>query len=574
MIVFKDHRDFEDREYFIRNICSYIDQIQRNVKPDYSTLVSLLIEVSEFETGITDVFEIDDHNINIPVQLSHEITCASAQLVYDAWVNRERSDYHLEVIKNGIAKLSSFSIPDKIPVCVSEGYAFYGLYPEMYLEAALDFVRINPKKEIVCIGLRSIGTSLCALVDTVLNNNGCRAWSFTVRPKGHPFDRKTDFSHSVKEKLLKGGEKIIAVIDEGPGLSGSSIGGTLEKLIESGVPKNQIVIFPSWNPDGEGFVSEKAKRLWPQFKKITKDFSDIWMVNKKLENMLGMKITHDFSAGNWRKYLFKDESEYPAVNSYHERRKFLLVDENKRPYIAKWVGLGRYGERIIERAEKISRYAFTPPIYDKKYGFVILPFLFGNPVMASDIRDQLLRFSIEYFSALKKHSFGALTAPYEKMKEMIILNIIEGIGEAHLKEINRIEKITKGMYESDIVSVDGRVLPHEWIYTGERYFKVDHLEHHGDQFLPGCQNVLWDLAAFCIEFDLDKEKQKEYLRYYLEKNEEKCFSERFQFYTIAYLAFRLGFTKLAADSLKENIDGKRFEIEANKYKSKLISALS
>lgn len=573
MIVFKDHHDFNSKEHFIRSIYSYIDQIQYKIKPDYSTLVSLFIEVSEFETGISDVFEKED-DISTPVHWSHDITLASAQLVYDSWGNHEKSDHLLEVIKRGIAQFSSFTIIDRIPVCESEGYAFYGLYPEMYMEAAIEFARINPKKEVVCIGLRSIGTSLCALVDTVLNNNGCRAWSFTVRPKGHPFDRKINIPLSVKEKILRGGEKIIAVIDEGPGLSGSSIGGTLQKLIESGVTKNQIVLFPSWNPDGEGFISESAKKLWPQFRKVTKDFSDIWIVNKKLENMLGMRITHDFSAGNWREYLFKDESEYPSVNSHHERRKFLLIDENKRRFIAKWVGLGRYGERLVERAEKLNRYDFNPHIFDKKYGFVIFPFLSGHPVMVNDMCDQLLKFAVDYFTALKKQLPGVLSAPYEKMKEMIYLNVIEGIGEAHLKEINIIEKITKGMYESDIVSVDGRVLPHEWIFTGDRYFKVDHIEHHCDQFFPGCQNILWDLAAFCIEFDLDKEKQKEYLSYYLERNAEKCFFERFQFYTIAYLAFRLGYTKLAADSLKETADGKRFDNQTDKYKNKLISALS
>lgn len=51
------------------------------------------------------------------------------------------------------------------------------------------------------------------------------------------------------------------VIDEGPGLSGSSICGTLEKLLKIGIAAEKIVIFPSWNPDVNRFVSEKAKNV-------------------------------------------------------------------------------------------------------------------------------------------------------------------------------------------------------------------------------------------------------------------------------------------------------------------------
>src|SRR5215217_4658376 len=65
----------------------------------------------------------------------------------------------------------------------AEGYAFYALYPESYLEAARRS-GLGPRTAV--IGIRSIGTGLAALVAAVLRT----PLPVTVRPVGHPYRRE------------------------------------------------------------------------------------------------------------------------------------------------------------------------------------------------------------------------------------------------------------------------------------------------------------------------------------------------------------------------------------------------
>ena len=81
-------------------------------------------------------------------------------------------------------------LPEQHRGTAPEGYAFYCLYPEMYRDAALRFFREQGASSSVVIGIRSIGASLSTVVaDTVQ-----AVWRFTVRPRGHPFDRELRLS--------------------------------------------------------------------------------------------------------------------------------------------------------------------------------------------------------------------------------------------------------------------------------------------------------------------------------------------------------------------------------------------
>jgi hypothetical protein len=116
-----------------------------------------------------------------------------------------------------------------------EGYAFYAVYPKLYAQAA----RSAPRRMQV-IGIRSIGTSLAAVVAAACGG----PVPITVRPRGHPFDRRVTLPRIDPRRHF-------AVVDEGPGLSGSSFISVAEALLEQGVPLSRIHLFPSHgNPPG------------------------------------------------------------------------------------------------------------------------------------------------------------------------------------------------------------------------------------------------------------------------------------------------------------------------------------
>ena len=52
------------------------------------------------------------------------------------------------------------------------------------------------------------------------------------------------------------------------------------------------------------------------------------------------------------------------------------------------------------------------------------------------------------------------------------------------------------------VAVDGRHHPHDWIDAGQQVMKVDALDHHADDFLPGCRDIAWDIAGACVELQV------------------------------------------------------------------------
>ena len=111
-------------------------------------------------------------------------------------------------------------LPAEISSKRAEGFALYSLYPESYLEAvrAAAFDPVGPTR---VIGIRSVGAPLAAVVVA-----GLEATSppLTVRPVGEVPDRKLALAEDLAAELLTDANSVrFAVVDEGPGLSGSSL---------------------------------------------------------------------------------------------------------------------------------------------------------------------------------------------------------------------------------------------------------------------------------------------------------------------------------------------------------------
>jgi hypothetical protein len=124
------------------------------------------------------------------------------------------------------------------------------------------------------------------------------------------------------------------------------------------------------------------------------------------------------------------------------------------------------------------------------------------------------------------------------------------------------------------VALDGRMQAHEWIHTGMGYIKTDAFDHHDDHFFPGCQDIAWDVAGAAIELGLDGGAKCFLLERYRSLSGDRTVTARLPHYTLAYLAFRLGYCRLAASVLGEVPDGLRFTNAANGYADLLRRELS
>ncbi|MCU1273833.1 MAG: hypothetical protein JWO48_1264, partial [Bryobacterales bacterium] len=342
-----------------------------------------------------------------------------------------------------------------------------------------------------------------------------------------------------------------AVVDEGPGLSGSSFGSVAEKLAELGVADDRIVLFPSRETDGSAFLNARARERWPRHRKYCKSFEDVF----------GNKAGVDISAGKWRTLFCSHQDEYPAVQPEHERRKYIGV--NGKRTLGKFAGLGQYGRRSFDRAVALANAGFTPRPIAIEDGFLLSDFASGRPVAGADMHCELLDQMSAYLIHLARHYSQVTPAPYDELCEMIELNVREGVGELNFA----LERFKGAVGGSSTVEIDGRMLPHEWIECENGFLKTDATDHHADHFFPGCQDIAWDVAGALAEFDWS-EAAKEYFVDRIASHDH-AIRARLPFYAVAYLSYRLGYSKMAEDALCGSPDGARFSALRKRYTNML-----
>ena len=399
--------------------------------------------------------------------------------------------------------LRALDLPPRIRIRPQEGFAYYALYPEQYVRAARRFERERQPSRCVVVGIRSIGTTLSAAVARALE---CPAESVTVRPHGHPFDRRVELRPELRAWLAeRAASAWFLLVDEGPGISGSSFAAVADALSACGVPDERIVFFPSYEPDVASLRSERAKARWARHAVYVEPFDE---AAHRPEGAL------DLSGGAWRSLLGAED--VPVVPA-HERRKYLHGG-----VLRKFSGLAHYGESRLARAERLER--FVPRAIGLEEGFLLTQWVEGRPAVGVD--EHLLDVMAAYLDHLGRDFRTGRAASYDKLVEMIRVNT--GLEVDPPKDAG------------ELVAVDGRMLPHEWILTAEGWKKTDALDHHDDHFFPGCQDIAWDIAGASVEFGVDAELL-------LRRIKGVDVRGRLGFYRTAYLAYRIGYCAMAGE---------------------------
>lgn len=514
----------------------------------------LLISFGELESGVADALcperEAPDEALRVMSDATQDIGGALYRGdAARAW--------------RAVDTVRALRLPQCVLVTVPEGYAYYALYPEAYVEAAREFYRAERPAAATVIGIRSIGTSLSGAVAGTLAELGCETRSFSVRPRGHPFDRRIAATPEFEAEVRRWSHSWFAVADEGPGLSGSSFASVAAWLSSLGIPDGRVVFFPSWMPDGSGFVSETARERWGRHRKYSVPFEAVWR-----PPWPGMD---DLSAGKWRSLSYQRQTDYPAVNPHHERRKYLRPGRQR--LLLKFAGLGEHGRSKLTLASQSGETGFCPApegLYD---GFLATRFEEGRPLTAADANAALIETFAEYLAFRRRAMPGQRGASFDELLEMAAVNSREGLGEGAEGAIELLERFRPIAGEESAVAIDGRMLPHEWLATPRGYVKTDALDHHDDHFFPGNQDIAWDLAGCAIEFRLPPEAERRLLATYARLAADEGVWRRLPFYKASYAAFRLGYATISARALAGSEDAARFEQLAREYAQALGRAL-
>ncbi|MGA0604795.1 hypothetical protein ACO2Q0_02240 [Phenylobacterium sp. VNQ135] len=406
--------------------------------------------------------------------------------------------------------LAEHALPSGLIVKEPEGYAFYAVHPEAYAAAARQVAWPSPP---LVIGLRSIGLGLAAAVAEAA---GAQAM-VSLRPVGAPFRREIRVSDALR-RLLTTHEGPFAVVDEGPGLSGSSIGAVLAALEDLGAAPERIVVFPSHDGEPGSEASSGIRRRWRAVRKaaptaasITGLFDDLTGAPDGIE---------DLSAGAWR-----EGARLPAFPQ-QERLKFRLTTPSG-VYLAKFAGLGEPGEAKLALARRLRRdTGMTAGPIALRRGFLLSRWIEG--AAARPTRSELTS-----YLRVRAQQPALPGAGPEELAEMVRVNA----AELGLKL-----DVAPPRLAGRPVAVDGRLHAWEWLRDGAgRLFKTDAVDHHRAHDLIGGQDIAWDVAGAAVEFELS-ETDLAALARAVDADEDLV-----RLHRMAYPAFQAGLWTFAGD---------------------------
>jgi hypothetical protein len=431
--------------------------------------------------------------------------------------------------------VSRVPVPERLELSRPEGFAYYALHPSAYARV-LDHLPELPE-DLVVIGIRSIGTTLSAVTAAAARLRGARVLRLTVRPAGHPYDRETRFTpeqmHAIRDALAR--DAAFLVVDEGPGLSGSSFLSVAEALERAGVPRERITLVCGHAPDPEALCSANAAQRWRRFHSVS--------AGQELQGPAEAGIF--LGGGEWRKRLLKSSSEWPESWISMERLKYLSVSEPWRLF--KFAGLGHYGTPIMEREQAVAGAGFGPAPRQESDGFISYPWLDGHPASARDLSAQVLTRLAEY-CAFRVHAFPANGSDNAALQQM---------AEHNLDQMGLSLHVTLKL-ERPVIA-DGRMQPHEWIRTARgELFKTDSGSHGDDHFFPGPTDIAWDLAGAIVEWRMAPHQAMEFMERYRRASGDDA-GGRIRDFVHAYAAFRWAYCTMAGNAMAGTPEQERLE---------------
>jgi hypothetical protein len=434
------------------------------------------------------------------------------------------------------------ALPYTVTVSPPEGFSYYALQPLDFAAVALHCVR--PGDAVAVIGIRSIGTTLSAIVKAALEARGCMVGRITVRPTGHPYDRRIAFDAQQREWVEKhSGSAKFLVIDEGPGRSGSTFLSVAEALVSAGIDQERITLVGSREADPEALCASAAAVRWNKFKFLA-------AANQHSR-------FHDCSyigSGEWRRVFMPQRSAWPACWPQMERLKFLSED---RKLLYKFEGLGRVGDAVRNRAGKVAEAGFGCPVQDAGDGFSAYTVIPRSALTAQDLSSDLLE-RIAQYCAFRASEFSASGLRPDALAEMLRFNLQR---ELHID------------FEPDgdllacpaPVFADARMQPWEWIGGGSEVLKTDVSTHGDDHFFPGPTDITWDLAGAAVEWNMDR-NAVEFLLTRFHNLTGLDVKPRFGLFRLTYNVVQMAYSKMAISTVAGTEEEPRLQEAYRRYR--------
>jgi hypothetical protein len=488
-------------------------------------------------------------------------------------------------------ELSTFpgALEDVLDVKVPEGFAFHGLHPTQYVRAARavadELVGTKERGLVLVVGLRSIGTALSAVVLAELRRLGVAAERTTVRPIGHPtsrelpsFDRADVLPRPDGMQLLRA-----LVVDEGPGLSGSSMVAVARCLVRSGVDRHRVRFLPGHAGSPGPRASRSVRAWWSRTPRIVfppPTEAILRRVAEAVAARTGESIVdvEDLSGGLWRRAVYASKARWPAVWVERERPKYRFTSARGRRWLVKLHGHPWTTPRVITAVERayeevrdVAELGYGARPVGAWEGWLVVPWIEGEPLDASAwsegvqgrVADYLSRrtgrllFGTELFDALE-HLRRLLVVNAETLVGPRIAAYLEALASAPLDEAAHGKVLTRRY-------ADGHVAPHEWLRGLDGTIsKVDVTGHDLDHTGIGVLPEVWDLAGVVVEWSLGPERAGAFLGDWEGRSGRRADPGLLEIAIAAYAAVRAAQSTVALEGWARSDDEERARLEADR----------
>lgn len=482
---------------------------------------------------------------------------------------------------SSIEEIAGLGLPERIRIKPPEGFAHYAVYPEAYVMAAARS-RLPPTTRVV--GIRSIGTTLAAVTAAALG----AATPLTVRPVGHPFRREIGGSPDLDAATRGCGDAPWAVVDEGPGLSGSSFAAVAAALERRGIGRDRITFLPSHAGLPGPESGKEIRRWWADVRRVAADTDAVLFapppgavaIQRWVADITGAPCApvEDLSAGRWRRARYGDAAaSSPPVDPQNERRK-ILVHGCRTSVLMKFAGLGAAGRATLSRARLLGAGGYTLAPLALRHGFLVERWrddLAPLRLEALD-RTRFLAHLARYigYRAKAMPAGPAAGAPLDALLAMAAVNAGEALGSAAAERVQAWRSALPGLAAGmRRVAVDGRLHRWEWL-EDERgtWIKTDAVDHCAGHDLVGCQDATWDTAGATTEFALSDVEERELLDEVGQAAAAPLRRDLHALFRCLYPAFWLGAASLAAGRA-EGTDRDLWSAEVERYRAALEVAL-
>jgi hypothetical protein len=590
LLVYGDPKFEAPLDVLHRQLCTRVHQAIEH-PDDLDQLRALLIACGQVEQGAHDVLERvrQPCEYELLTRLFHQATAYAAAAFYGL-AHKELG--LLPPLLDASAALRELlqclDSMDHLPGLVAavklpEGFNLHALYPEQYAVAAGRWLADHDNERTrgaVVAGIRSIGTTLAAVVATVLRAGGWQVQSFTVRPQGHPYARTVDLQGVEFAPTALG-----LVVDEGPGISGSSMAATAAALVKAGLAPEGITFLPGHANAPGGAGAPEVRRWWQIAPRYVAGSEALTFAGLGLPQALAAAIgvqparIDNVSGGVWRQFVYPHPEDWPAICNQFERVKYLCMAEDGSKVLLKFYGLAASSPSLTSAAESTAAllqeraaHDLAPRVLGVAYGFVATEWLDGTPLSDAAPPPAMASTLGAYIAQIAGPSLSVaeLSEANTRIADMIYVNTKEACGEDAAAKAERLGPPTVLV---PAAYGDGHMQPYEWLRCPNGDLrKVDSAGHDCDHTLVGRQPVAWDIAGAIVEWQLDPRATEHLLRAYRRAGGGAIDAGTLAFYQAAYLAFRMGQCALAAQ-MHDPYERPRLLATCEAYRRRLVEQL-